>query len=257
MLRIEYELLNKDIQYLMSCYSIDSNVLSWTSQIIAQCRYQYSIKIENENSFWFGVQPNWLPVNNTSTICVLRFNPAKCFKSSALKRLLNFLNENNISKKYKQFDCAIDVNIERSRCFLIKDNRMYEEYSRSCSNRTQYLGQRNSHGRVKLYNKAIEQQIKNIDKTRLELTIDIEKSHVNDVKKIFPKVLIFNDLQLDVNMTGTDLVLCLACLDDASRLQFLSRRKKEKIEQMLATSTQFLKFDTVQYSQVLNSICTF
>ena len=57
-----------------------------------------------------------------------------------------------------RFDLAIDLPVARDKVYLIKDKRVYEEYSYSAINKTQHLGVRNNYGRVKVYNKALEQQ---------------------------------------------------------------------------------------------------
>lgn len=76
-----------------------------------------------------------------------------------------------------RFDVAIDIPIIRDKIALVKDNRMYCCYRKSPQDFTETLGQRNTVGRVKLYNKQIESKL-DYPLTRLEITGDLENVHI-------------------------------------------------------------------------------
>ena len=79
---------------------------------------------------------------------------------------------------------------------------------------TEYLGVRSSHGQVKLYNKALERGLES-DLTRLEITVEYERCSWGEFRRLFPVVL-DNGSQLPDDLTGTDYVLCMACLEHRS-----------------------------------------
>ena len=105
----------------------------------------------------------------------LEFNPNKVSDNEVFKIIHKLLIKycrkslNHIAR----FDLAIDIPVDRSRCFLVKDRRLYIERKHGVEY-TQYLGSKSaSVGRVKLYNKTAEAKL-DYPLTRLELTLDPE-----------------------------------------------------------------------------------
>ena len=117
---------------------------------------------------------------------------------------------------------------------------------------TEYFGVRSSHGQVKLSNKALERGLEN-DLTRLEITVDYERCSWGEFKRLFPVVL-DNGSQLPDDLTGTDYVLCMACLEHPEYLQALPFRRRKKIEQLLATTAQNVQPDELSYKDILAQI---
>ena len=63
-----------------------------------------------------------------------------------------------------------------------------------------------------------------------------------------------NGSALPDDLTGTDYVLCMACLEHPEYLQHLSYRKGKKIEQLLATTAQNVQPDELSYKDILSQI---
>lgn len=97
----------------------------------------------------------------------IEFNPSKLPTQGF--ELLQYLEMLDVRHTIVKYDIAIDYPIHRDKLRLKKDGRKYGcEISDSM---TEYLGQRNKPGRVKLYDKAAERGfIGNL--TRVELTCD-------------------------------------------------------------------------------------
>lgn len=99
-------------------------------------------------------------------------NPNKVGDNVNFEMIRSFLVRNSRGgiSKIPRFDLAIDLPVDRSQCFLVKDRRLYIE-RRHGVEFTQYLGAKSSQvGRVKLYNKAAEAKL-STPLTRLELTL--------------------------------------------------------------------------------------
>lgn len=97
----------------------------------------------------------------------IEFNPNKVGKEGVA--LINHLKKSGARFSLVRFDLAIDFPICRDTLRLVKDKRKYGcEIS---SSMTEYLGQRNKAGRVKVYDKRVESQL-DYDCSRVELTCD-------------------------------------------------------------------------------------
>lgn len=252
---LEFEIRKEDAQRLMDLYSVKSNIEQWVSNKLSVCRYNYRVLLEGDNSFYIGFCPNWKKRNPYIDTGRIEFNPNKvCFDLefiSVYRQLLSLIPKTLL--KPVRFDLAIDLPVARDKVYLIKDKRLYEEYSYSAINKTQYLGVRNSHGRVKVYNKALEQQL-DIDLTRIEITIDYDKSTLEEVKKILPSLYILDNYQFPIGLDGTDKVILIAVMNDMSLLNELGRYKKEKIKSYLEYARYNLTLDCVKYNTVLQQI---
>jgi hypothetical protein len=252
---LEFEIRKEDAQRLMDVYSFDSHVESWVSSKLSVCRYNYRFLLKDGNSFYIGFCPNWKKEIPHIDAGRIEFNPSKvCFDLefiSVYKQLLSLIPKSLL--KPVRFDLAIDLPVARDKVYLLKDRRLYEEYCYSMLNRTQYLGVRNSHGRVKVYNKALEQKL-DIDLTRIEITIDYDKSTYGQVKMILPSLYILDSYQFSVDITGTDKVILIAVMSDMSLLNELGRKKKEKIKSYLKYAKFDLTLDYDKYSNVLKQI---
>ena len=251
---LEFGIRKEDAQRLMDLYSVKPNIEQWISNKLSVCRYNYRVLL-NDDSFYIGFCPNWKKRNPYIDGGRIEFNPSKvCFDLefiSVYSQLLSLIPKSLL--KAVRFDLAIDLPVARDKVYLIKDKRVYEEYSYSAINKTQYLGVRNNHGRVKVYNKALEQQL-DIDLTRIEITIDYDKSTLEEVKKILPNLYILDSYQFSVDVGGTDKVILIAVMNDMSLLNELGRYKREKIKSYLEYARYDLTLDCVKYNTILQQI---
>lgn len=255
MLRVNLKLSVDDIQLYLNSVRYDLRFQYREMFNVAAYRHNFTVECDNGHTFWIGLCPNSEKVTNNFKTVTVEFNPCKVGEEltffSHYKRLVSL---SKFAPLVKRFDLAIDIPVDRDRCYLIKDRRTYQEYRNSSLDLTQYLGHRSSGGFVKLYNKAKELGISDYGLTRLELTIDYEYSHFDIVQAIFPTVYVFDDYQLDINITDTDKVLLLACLGNMEYLDMLGRKKREKVKGILADSTVTLTLDRNKYNDILAHI---
>lgn len=110
--------------------------------------------------------------NEDLTIGFLEVNPNKCFDSLQCMYDMQHIFDACWNFELLRWDLAIDVPLPREALSLVKDGRKYMLDMYSSSNKTEYLGVRNSSGYTKLYNKALEQDHDADDEplTRLEMT---------------------------------------------------------------------------------------
>lgn len=107
----------------------------------------------------------------------IEFNPNRFSNCEAFwedyGRILDCIPDACLSR----FDLAIDIPCPRDKLMLVKDGREYACFSKSSVDITEYLGQRNQPGRVKLYNKQLESAL-DYPLSRLEITGTEDKLNI-------------------------------------------------------------------------------
>ena len=230
----------------------EASVATWENRKPGNFRKQHSIRIDDERSFWLGVG---LVGNGVlQDRCRLEFNPNKVADNANFQLIHQFLirNSREVCRKIPRFDLAIDIPIERSRCFLVKDRRMYIE-RRHGAEFTQYLGSKSSRvGRVKLYNKAVEADL-NYPLTRLELTLD----PTLDYEKIsFPTVYYIDTTEntVDVRMTDTERFILNALLQGYGSIDGLGRKTRKKMEEIIRFYVKKVEITKIMYEKVVEQL---
>lgn len=138
---------------------------------------------------------------------VADFNPNKvCFDD--IRGILYSLSLNAISRpELLRFDLAIDVPASRSKVNVqYKGRAGYQLIYNSDENKTEYLGKRGNHNRLKVYNKSVELGLET-EVTRVEITLD----HFGSVSDHVPDIYFSRDLQLDMDFRCLDFVV-RACI---------------------------------------------
>lgn len=231
-------------------------VKSWHGYHPALMQDNYTLQTEQGISFYLGFGTYGKDYTSNNMDAKLEFNPAKVGNSAWFKNLYHLLVQRAKFVDFRRFDVAIDLPIPRTQLRMLKDSRKYTLLDYGGENRTEYLGIRSKHGQCKLYNKALEQKVMR-DLTRLELTLDYGSSSWNEFERIFPRVLDLRSASPPDGLHGTDKVLYLACAADPALLRELPFRTKKKIEQLIATTAQFIKPDRTSYENILAEILTF
>lgn len=245
------ELLEMMIQNIAS--GNKASVVSWESWKPGTFRRQVSVRIDDDRSFWLGIG---LVGNGVlEDRCRLDFNPNKVANDANFQQIHQFLirNSREVCRKIPRFDLAVDIPVERNRCFLVKDRRMYIE-RRHGSEFTQYLGSKSSTvGRVKLYNKAIEADL-NYPLTRLELTLD----PTQDYEKVnFPVVYYIDaaeNVDEAVRVTDTERFILNALLQGYGSLDGLGRKTRKKIENVLKFYMKEVTIPKCTYGTMLEQL---
>ena len=207
----------------------------WTTNRIGSYKEQFTFDCGDGNSFWCGVGLNDGTGNVTNRVR-LEFNPNKVAENYVFIQVFNCLRSLAVGPPgVVRFDLAVDFPVLRSDCWLLKDNRMYEEVRKSSEDRTQYLGERNKPGRCKLYNKALEAGL-GYPLSRLEVLDDPQ--------------LVFDGLKL----TETDRFIVRSLILSPERIGELSWYKRKKIGCIMEQYTRFLGIDKPAYENVVSQL---
>ena len=228
-------------------------VRSWEGHGAGSFRKQCVFQLDDERSFWLG---QGLIGNGTLLDRYrLDFNPNKLADDPNLRSIREFLvrNSRSVLCRVTRFDLAIDIPVEREKCFLVKDRRMYIE-RRHGKEYTQYLGSKSSKiGRVKLYNKTAEADL-DYPLTRLELTLDPAKSFE---KISFPLVYYLNTdaiAESDIKVSDTDRFILNALLQGYGTLNDLGRKTRAKMQSLLDSCVRKVEITPASYDEVLQQV---
>lgn len=241
---------------LFSMTKKDVVLITWEGDKPGTFREQYLFKFENGTSFWLGHG-----LIGTSIMVEryrLKFNPNKVGDESVFMTIHELLVSNcrKAMSRIARFDLAIDIPVERTKCFLVKDRRLYIE-RRHGVEYTQYLGARSSvAGRVKLYNKTAEAELE-YPLTRLELTLNPATSYEN---VNFPKVYCIKTSNISdevVKLTDTERFILNALLQGFGTLNDLGRKTRAKIETLLKHHVQQIRISSDAYSCILAQLNTY
>lgn len=239
-----------DFKINMISKSKNISIRSWDGHGAGSFRKQYIFALPDGKSFWLGqgLIGNGVLLDRYR----LEYNPNKLADDPNLLSIREFLIRNSRSSlcRVTRFDLAIDIPVEREKCFLIKDRRMYIE-RRHGKEFTQYLGSKSSTvGRVKLYNKQIEAGLDH-PLTRLELTLDPAKSF-DEIS--FPQVYYLNCKECSVKVSDTDRFILNALLQGYGALTDLGRKTRTKMQFLLNNSVCKVEIAHTSYSKVLNLV---
>ena len=233
-----------------------ADVVSWESFKPGTFRGQHSVKLDNGSSFWIGCA-----LNGVSTDWAhhrVEFNPNRVAGNEVFRAVLGFIVENTrvVYRSVRRFDLAVDIPIERTNCFLVKDRRLYIE-RRHGQELTQYLGSKSSTvGRVKLYNKQVESGL-DYPLTRLELTLDPDTPYG---KVNFPEVYFLDSLDLsadDLKATDTEKFIVNALLQGVGSLNDLGRKTRAKVKTLLQEHVHFVEVPCEIYEAILSQVCQY
>lgn len=225
-------------------------ISSWEGNKPGTFRNQYLFKLTNDKSFWLG--HGLIATGIYFDRYRLEFNPNKVANNKVFKTVHSLLIEHarDVATHVARFDLAIDIPIDRAKCFLVKDRRLYIE-RRHGADYTQYLGSKSaSVGRVKLYNKTAEAKL-GYPLTRLELTVDPATPY----EKInFPSVYYLKSTYANndnIKITDTERFILNALLQGFGTLNELGRKTRAKMETLMANYICPVSISSKTYSKVL------
>ena len=168
MIRLKLKAKNEkqmdDAYKAVSCWMLPERFSHYTSRKIASYRDLFGLGFRG-TSIAIGMSFINGKGKTDDLIGFIEYNPNKIgeYGIEIVKKLLNL----GICFEPIRYDLAIDYNISRNLVRTAKDQRKYE-----CvvsGSLTEYLGQRNKPGRVKVYDKKAESEL-DIPCTRVELT---------------------------------------------------------------------------------------
>ena len=228
----------------------------WQGSGAGTFRNQTLLRLDEERSFWIG---QGLIGNGTLLDRIrLDFNPNKIGDDLNFVIIREFLVRNSREnlRRISRFDLAIDIPVDRSKCFLVKDRRLYIE-RRHGVEYTQYLGAKSSKvGRVKFYNKSAQAKLAD-PLSRLELTLAADTPY-EDLN--FPEVYVLDDqtLALDgVKLSATDRFILNAILQGYGKVNDLGRKTGDKIRGVIANHLRKVKISKEAYAKILEQLTTY
>lgn len=201
----------------------------------------------------------------------LEVNPNKCFNSENCIEDIHNIFSCCWGKTICRWDLAIDFAINRRLVFLAKDQRRYSLEMNSKDDKTEYLGVRNTPGRIKLYNKQIESKLES-ELTRLELTCNGDWTageiymHIPDTHTIdtyTQKTLDDYDKRGnlkygDLNSTYCVLIECLKDNPEKDMLfKQLSCQTRKKLKPFIYPQNKKLQFDVSAILEIKKNIMSF
>lgn len=205
-------------------------------------------------SFWLGAAHNSRKKSNDTDV-VIEYNPNKCQGNEVLSYLLECIYKNNKYVEVKSLDIAIDLPCNILDINISQSGNMHRRiFDNGSDDRTYYFRKAKSNGALKIYNKKRESKL-GYELTRYEITLNPNR-YICDMgayaipEELFIPIRVTGNFQIDVSLTGTDKVLLLACMDNSEYLKMLSRKKREKIEQLLAENCSV----TFDYRKIYNLI---
>lgn len=163
------------------------------------------------------------------------FNPNKVGGSEGFADFLQLVGSAVQRSELVRYDLAVDLPVDRSHVRTRKDRRRYEFMQGATL--TEYLGARNTVGRVKVYDKAAELGLDGGELTRVEVTCSGQWS-VEQVLDKWPTVYRLNDADgdaSDVNAALGLMALELAEYGESPEkyLKRLNRHRAAKVRKLI------------------------
>lgn len=224
--------------------------------------YRHNFYIEDYDifgckcSFWLGASHNSRKQSKDTDI-VIEYNPNKCLESPMLNYLLDNIFKDNKYVEVKSFDLAIDIPCNILDLNIGQSGNMGRRiFDNGADDKTYYFRKGKSNGAIKIYNKKRESEL-NHELTRYEITLNpnmyiCDMSAYTVPEDLFVPVRNIGNFQMSLDINDTDKVLLLACMEHNEYLKMLGRKKREKIEQLLAGNCS-VDFDfKFMYGVILN-----
>ena len=191
----------------------------------------------------------YVQIDNPTKKLRIDFNPNKITLRG--KEILNFLLNYTIKIHYSRLDLAIDLynyNICNYNIIDIGNRKSAYFYSRSRELETIYSGSMKSNKYIRIYNKGVEQGLKNIDWWRFEIQlrdIYIDK-YLTEITDFYKDILVYKFSSVE-QYSVEENAMIEYLLHDISRINKLSKNSKVKykniIRSLRVSSLEF--FDSI------------
>lgn len=219
------------------------NLSYYTSNRVIECQHNFTWGEKGSDGvIYIGVVPNWKAENKYDKSVVIEYNPNKVdpFLYSELAWLKNF-SKHNI--RLMSCDFAVDYDVQYDTVRMLKRDKResFAIFGRS-GVETRYLGKM-GHGHVKLYNKAIEQKLTDVDWTRFEITnkkinsLSATLEEFNNLIKIPDLYIISEQIDIECSLLNDTMRLAFeSILENIDRLYIIKNyRTRKKYEALLST----------------------
>lgn len=196
--------------------------------------------------------------------CFVEFNPNKVANNPQFWKDFNLIKSCSKTWELVRCDIACDFFIDRRYVHLEKDNRKYSLEAFSFDNRTEYLGKRNTCGRVKVYNKSLESKL-NYPLTRVEVTCNGIKDFADHFPRVYDLTPVLSgqmDIDSLIDLKDTDFALlellriAIEQNKDNGLMLFnrLGRYKKEKLKPYILPESSSLGVSLSSIASLFNQI---
>ena len=231
-------------------------IIAWESGKPGTFRKQYLFKVREDRSFWLG--HGLVTTGVDQNRYRMEWNPNKIGDNPCFRMVHGMLIERSrdVYTNIARFDLAIDIPVDRAKCFLVKDRRLYIE-RRHGVEYTQYLGAKSATvGRVKLYNKSAEAKL-DYPLTRLELTLDPKMAYdeINFPKVYYSKTKSVDDSE--VKIKETEKFILGAILQGYGTLNDLGRKTRVKIETLMQDYVGQVSISRKTYQKILREVTSY
>lgn len=230
----------------------------WDNFQIGSNHKNYKIKSPTNEIIYFGIGQN--STKGLKPYCQIEFNPNK--QNTLLTPFLNYLVQESFKFfEINSFDMAFDYSLtpENFKIILNNDNTNLMAYG-TRNNLTWYIAPKAEQGRIKIYNKAIEQKVDR-SWTRVEISI----SNVSGFS--FCEIPLYisskiNQVYLNNNPYTDDAFIYLLCKSDnatfGNALEKFSRNTRSKYKMAVkdALTPLTATFDIEQIENLLNKTLT-
>lgn len=218
-------------------------------------KYKHNWHFEDEKGgFWIAYRHNQENGGGQSYNAVIEFNPNKVQESPLLHEILKRFFNPNSNYIISSCDIAVDlfgVDMERE-VFWDKGGKQNSTIYNKGGSKTIYLG--SGANRVKIYDKAKEQGLKEEKWTRYEVSMKVDYTYngLNDFEYSgeLPKIWILDLFEYDKSLTKTDWCLLQGIVQGAFSVDKLGRGKRKKIRTVLDKQSQFVP-DKLELSRTL------
>ena len=233
----------KDLESYIRTYFNDNIKKFWLSDKKNSFHYNYNIEVGENKSFIFQFMHNMETINydyiRKEYNFTIEFNPNKLKDNFLIIHILTSFS----NWLLRSFDLAIDVPINILDIIIDKKTkRSFKMFSSGGDNVTYYVGSKEKDGSIKIYNKKIESNLNIVGYlTRFEITRKYEDlplltmSSYDFGNHFFPQVYLNQYVFSFSDITTKDktLMALLYAVQSGYPLNNLSRRYKEKIEELL------------------------
>lgn len=253
MIRLKNNVYSEFFKPFMDRFSYNPNVEYYISTNFKKYKHNWHFEDE-KGSFWLAYRHNQENGGGQAYNAVIEFNPNKVQESPLLHEILKKFFNPNSNYIISSCDIAIDlhdVDMEKEIFWDKGKKQNYTIYHKGGS-KTVYLG--SGANRVKLYDKANEQNLKDEKWTRYEISMKVDYTYntLNDFEYegCLPKIWVVGLFKYDMDLTSTDWFILQALMQGCGTIDQLGRRKRKKIRTALDKQSSFVP-DKSQLSRTL------
>lgn len=228
---------------------IDKDLIYYESKAVSKCYHNFMF-----NGIYLGIDNNWnKKFESKYKNVVMEWNPNKVDLDFFVIRL-DILFEDLKKIEVMSFDVAYDLEVPISNLIVLKQHELQRMNILSHSTvETYYIGRFNDNGFCRIYDKAKESKL-DYPLTRIEVhltKVGFIGYYDSILELKLPTVLMVDD---DIDVTGTNKALILACYQMPHLLSLLDKRKRKQIKELMKSN---LKKVDISVQGIMNTCLNF